>query len=491
MCFQEYLAYQCGHSSFSVVRPCPMTTTGHNFPVCAEPPSKQHFAETMCAACERQLHSRWVLIREWEHRWMHERGACGCDVVFPGLLHIPRVTGAEAGSGAAERVQVSVGPKPAAAAANASDGRIPALFTEAVNSSGEHHVAVRLAGLYAAEWRDDHRAQHEAGKCTCRVDFAPLQPHIAHHELTLSERAMVREWELAVDKVDEKNDARDDDGQEHDDSTRIAEIERLFGKFTVGAGLPTVTLPRSPGAPVAGDKVAGRGRQGSTQGHGQPAGYITSSQQNPLNPQMPLAAVYGTPVFSPAPDPYTSYQPATINPAQIPTSPQHQQHPGYYCPGSSYGPYNPAHPAYATFATYTNTMPQGAYQWNSPGPSQQASNTPMTTQGPGPYRTPGLVFSTPPTAVLPHQLGGPIQVLPQEPPQPASPAPAALIGLPIGAGPEGTSHMPSWKQCRLRSASVDLDAHSDSESEMGGSHDGDGDGDSVRPHPTRRNSAPT
>src|SRR4051812_21689956 len=93
MCYEEFIAYQCGHRSMGVVRTCPMTTAGHNFPVCGIPPHKPHYAETMCTPCERQLHSRWVLIREWEHRWLHERGACGCEVIFPGLLTTPRVIG--------------------------------------------------------------------------------------------------------------------------------------------------------------------------------------------------------------------------------------------------------------------------------------------------------------------------------------------------------------------------------------------------------------
>ena len=536
MCFQEYIAYQCGHSSFAVVRTCPMTTAGHNFPVCSRPPSKQNFAETMCAPCERQLHSRWVLIREWEHRWMHERGACGCDVSFPGLLNTPRVIGGEAASDtsssaatpastSAEEVEVPAtamstvavassasdgqpeGSKTAAekatTSASASDGRVPAIFSEAVNSSGEHHVAVRLPGLYAAEWRDDHRALHEAGKCTCKVDFAPFQPQIQHQELTVAELDKVREWELEADKVVVgKNDAKDINGQIGNDTGRIAEIEKLFGKFTLGDETPTVNLPRASDAPVAGNEVVianGSGRQGHN-----PGGYAIPSHQSQQNfPQMQPAAVYGPPSFPPAQNPYTAYQPVAINPAQIPTYPFSHGFLGYYNPNSTYGPYNPAYPAYATFATYTNTMPQGAYHWH--GPAQRNPNTPWCAQGPGPYRTPGLVFSTPPTVVG----GNPSQVQSsqeqatqhrgrqqQREQQDSSiaqpkPTPLPLIGLPIGAGPEGTSHMPSWKQCRLRSASVDMASDRESESEENKGEDGD-DNSSIMPlAPPRCNSAPT
>ncbi|KAK4167162.1 hypothetical protein QBC43DRAFT_286089 [Cladorrhinum sp. PSN259] len=48
----------------------------------------------MCALCEREVHSRWVLIREWEHRWLHHRGACSCNIEFPSASYIPKATGA-------------------------------------------------------------------------------------------------------------------------------------------------------------------------------------------------------------------------------------------------------------------------------------------------------------------------------------------------------------------------------------------------------------
>ncbi|KAH8676083.1 hypothetical protein BX600DRAFT_454304 [Xylariales sp. PMI_506] len=47
---------------------------------------------TTCPACARILHVRWVEIVTLEHQWMHERGACGCEVKFPTALR-PRVVG--------------------------------------------------------------------------------------------------------------------------------------------------------------------------------------------------------------------------------------------------------------------------------------------------------------------------------------------------------------------------------------------------------------
>lgn len=40
---------------------------------------------TMCPACARIIHGRYVSIIEREHRFMHERGACHCGVRFPHL----------------------------------------------------------------------------------------------------------------------------------------------------------------------------------------------------------------------------------------------------------------------------------------------------------------------------------------------------------------------------------------------------------------------
>ncbi|KAH7034821.1 uncharacterized protein B0I36DRAFT_360291 [Microdochium trichocladiopsis] len=53
-------------------------------------PETVTYADAMCTACSRILHANWVNILEYEHRWMHERGACGCPVVFPALMG-PRV----------------------------------------------------------------------------------------------------------------------------------------------------------------------------------------------------------------------------------------------------------------------------------------------------------------------------------------------------------------------------------------------------------------
>ncbi|KAI0397856.1 hypothetical protein F5Y17DRAFT_476562 [Xylariaceae sp. FL0594] len=90
MCFSEFIAYTCGHTSVAVNRPCPMTTYLYNNPCCANPATRPLLAETVCYPCSRILHSRGVNITEYEHRFMHERGACQCEIQFPALLH-PRL----------------------------------------------------------------------------------------------------------------------------------------------------------------------------------------------------------------------------------------------------------------------------------------------------------------------------------------------------------------------------------------------------------------
>ncbi|KAH6648605.1 hypothetical protein BKA67DRAFT_648618 [Truncatella angustata] len=92
MCIIEYLGYACGHSTVHVQRPCPLTTHLHTNPVCPNPAERPTQVHANCPTCARILHTRWVEIVTLEHQWMHERGTCGCDVVFPALQQ-PRVVG--------------------------------------------------------------------------------------------------------------------------------------------------------------------------------------------------------------------------------------------------------------------------------------------------------------------------------------------------------------------------------------------------------------
>jgi hypothetical protein len=90
MCFTETISYFCGHSTIGVLRACPLTTTLPSNPVCTLPVSRATQVSWLCASCARILHARWVDIITYEHKWMHERGTCGCPVQFPPLQH-PRL----------------------------------------------------------------------------------------------------------------------------------------------------------------------------------------------------------------------------------------------------------------------------------------------------------------------------------------------------------------------------------------------------------------
>ncbi|GAW21617.1 hypothetical protein ANO14919_111400 [Xylariales sp. No.14919] len=143
------------------------------------------------------MHGRRVDIIEYEHRWMHERGACDCEVNFPGMLQ-PRLiqrssaavdennaaaTTTEAGCSAASEQDVS--PKTTHAGGHRITTSIPPgrdgeqatvpLYKEAhVGNSVE--VAVRLTSLYGAEWTKDHAKLHRSGQCNCPVSFESYKP---------------------------------------------------------------------------------------------------------------------------------------------------------------------------------------------------------------------------------------------------------------------------------------------------------------------------
>lgn len=217
MCFCEFIGYTCGHCSPGVVRPCPMTTLCHVNKPCPTKAMRPTMAPTMCPACSRITHSRSVLIVEWEHRFMHERGACGCAVIFPGLIG-PRTVGAinseaaaasalaswsyknpsessrEGSSGVTGRMAADSSSrkarngkcgrrkekgKSAVSKAVASGCQVgeetsspeskesrekkrisqtnaPALFQE-VKYGEERAINIRLPSVYAAEWVNDHR----------------------------------------------------------------------------------------------------------------------------------------------------------------------------------------------------------------------------------------------------------------------------------------------------------------------------------------------
>lgn len=564
MCYKEFIAYQCGHRSIGVVRPCPMATAGHNFPVCSILPDKPHYAETMCAACERQLHSRWVLIREWEHRWLHERGVCGCEVTFPGLLHTPRVIGETSAAGNAASPPDTASPAsqedcgtssvPKAITATAEDSnhsqpevgqgdiertagdRIPAIFSEGLTDSGEHRVTIRLPGLYGAEWQADHRAVHDAKRCSCPTSFAPFQPQVPDDELTSGDQKSLHQWrELEAEKERNKDGSRDIDDQGDETTRRLAEIEKTFGKFKVEGDQPNAELPQTAATAVAENRPV----EVRSNGNGRPFNHRVHENRRgrsmavlPQKPprqthnsaqrhgqgqggQLVLASQATTPFYHAYPHPHHPYQQLVFTPFNTQQPHQPQLIPtatgmGYVFP--EYPPHQqahyfaPAYPTYATHATYSDTVPHGAYPWATE--AQQTPGMPWLTQGPGPYRTPGLSYANISTQAgntsQPGQNQGHSQESQERQQLPDAddnnnndkdkgkavaqeqvahahhyqqPDHTPLCGLPIGAGPEGTSHMPSWLGCRLRRGSNTSAATSSSSADrlrIAGGEDGQG-----------------
>jgi hypothetical protein len=555
MCYKEFIAYQCGHRSLGVVRPCPLTTAGHNFPVCGIAPDKPHYAETMCTACERQLHSRWVLIREWEHRWLHERGVCGCEVTFPGLLATPRVIGETSAAGPAssttgtappaalegkdpptsKAITAAEGSNHGQAEANQGDekttvdGRIPALFSEGVTDNGEHRVAIRLPGLYAAEWHADHRALHDTGKCSCPTTFTPFQPQARGNELTPSDQSNLCWWREVEDEVDRnKADSRDIDGQVDETMKRLAEIDKAFGKFKVDdEPPPKVKLPRLGAAAGGEPRSTDTRSQGSSSSnnhgrHHNPRGRFHETRRRHSPPTRPHNNKPPTQPY-PHAHPQQQHHHHQLIISSQPTQPHHHPFPPSAAAAAGAGnggggyvypeppphttPYyfTPAHPTYATPATFTDTIPHGAHPWaGAPTPTP---GMPWMTQGPGPYRTSGFSYDNSGygngngggsgyglgdsyghgngNGYGNGQVSGDRQLPPPVPGSGSVSAPPPeqeggndngngkgkevetaqhggadtnsshhhhhpLCGLPIGAGPEGTSHMPSWLGCPLR-----------------------------------------
>ncbi|ORY57475.1 uncharacterized protein BCR38DRAFT_413872 [Pseudomassariella vexata] len=229
MCFVEYISYYCGHSTVPVHRICPMTTHKHSNPVCPNPVQRPTEVSFMCPACTRILHGRWVEIIMYEHRWMHERGTCGCPVQFPGLQQ-PRMVGKDVGnpstheinrdnlklqqkrqpqivvsdvtngtsqeankgglqnfgsismlttSGDGTRYSPAEGKKPAPQPHVISWGSLPPILEVKEDASDTYkpQINMRLASQYGIEWMPDHYELHESGKCHCPVRFETYQPH--------------------------------------------------------------------------------------------------------------------------------------------------------------------------------------------------------------------------------------------------------------------------------------------------------------------------
>lgn len=485
MCIQEYIAYQCGHRTPGVVRPCPLTTAGHNFPVCTIQPSKQHLAQTMCGPCERLLHSRWVLIREWEHRWLHERGVCGCDVVFPGLLTRPRVIGnvshssednviteggirgdtighyhGSATSSTALRGDTALAEEEAHQQGQSRTGtgtahHIPPLFIETTVAGGnQQRVAIRLPGLYAAEWLADHRALHGSGGCQCPVQFTPFQPEVGEFDMSAEERAFLEEYR----QTESRNRAISESKEEV--ALRMAQINDAFGTFdpaaatvsSLPADKPPFTVPDLP--PTGPRHARAHSHRCQNKNHG-----VLHQQQfyqgqvgHQHNQQR-----YATPSTS------------AMN-TNLPSFPQGQSFdttPAQYYQQQQLT-FGLADQMVQQLSISTTQGPGGAHANNIPPHHHTAvpsvvytnnNNEQQYIYGPHTFVPMGIIFPNDDDDHHPHRDPEDTQEDEQHrhqqeqlrslttPPFVSFP----FCGLPVGSGPEGSEvHMPEWERCLLR-----------------------------------------
>ncbi|KHE89966.1 hypothetical protein GE21DRAFT_705 [Neurospora crassa] len=446
MCIQEYIAYQCGHRTPGVVRPCPLTTAGHNFPICTIQPSKQHLAQTMCGPCERLLHSRWVLIREWEHRWLHERGVCGCDVVFPGLLTRPRVIGNVLGSeedfteGARDDTIGHCGSAPtpydtteveeALQQGNTGTGtyHIPPIFTETATGD-QQRVAIRLPSLYAAEWLADHRALHDSGRCQCPVRFTPFQPDVGEYDMITGEREYLQEYR----QTESRNRAINKGEEEI--TLRMAQINDTFGTFDPAAAASSP--PAKPKPPLVSDLPPTGPRHTRARSHHRQSHCLHHQQEHfhqgqghhHSQPRHATSVTLATNASVPFP------QGRSCDPAA-----QHQQRPELFGLADQPGQLSIRSSSHAVASVYGNHE-QHVY-------------------GPHTFVPMGIVFPDhcdhePETQDGPQQLQQHCQELhsltSSSSPPPCLPFPFPYCGLPVGSGPEGSEvHMPNWEDCQLR-----------------------------------------
>ena len=230
--------------------------------------------------CERILHTRWVLIREWEHRWLHDRGACGCDVVFPGADYQPRATG---------------GPWPVSYSTSGSsyhDQRfIPPAYEEDMWHS-QLHASARIPGQYAAEWVCDHRVLHRTGRCKCRASFGAAKATVSENDFTPEESHVIqtyRNYETgrnpssALDELVEALDEQTTFGQNPPDEYEEPE-NRLapLARFEDGAPFPLQALAEEDTAdqPPYPSRTGGENHL-SQESNGNHSQYETDSPDNP------------------------------------------------------------------------------------------------------------------------------------------------------------------------------------------------------------------
>lgn len=211
---------------------------GHNHPVCQIKYTYEYNSEAMCVACERVLHSRWILSEDWEHRWYHERGACLCPATFHDVddRSIVVAAGSQSGSQSDDEATLSGSPTMCAVGTTEADkhaspgvktkqsggeaskqpvaessthhgrgrrhvvvevkrdqephDRVPALYEEATDGD-KTILKVRHPSQFAAEWLEDHRGLHSSGACHCGVTTEPITKSNGKGALTAEEERIL------------------------------------------------------------------------------------------------------------------------------------------------------------------------------------------------------------------------------------------------------------------------------------------------------------
>lgn len=168
----------------------------------------------MCVACERVLHSRWTLIREWELRWYHERGVCNCEIKLPDLETRPHAIGVGADNDGRSEDEVSPGSSLAISAANPPEklnmhvgsqtktelsrgdnkqlARIACKYAEQNQGDQPIGTAVRPQDQYAVDWLQGHREMHALGRCGCAVDTKPMVKPNIESGMTADEEKIIK-----------------------------------------------------------------------------------------------------------------------------------------------------------------------------------------------------------------------------------------------------------------------------------------------------------
>ena len=455
------------------------------------------------------MHSRWVLIREWEHRWLHERGVCGCDVVFPGLLTKPRVIGNVSDSDSEQDEDVpeqgggdTIGhyglvPGDTAETEDAQ-GRtqgthIPPIFTETA-AGDQQRVAIRLPSLYAAEWLADHRKLHDSGRCQCPVRFTPFTPDVGEYDMTNEEHEFLEEYRQAESRNRAINES------EEEIALRMTQINETFGPFNPAAA--SVAASSSSAAkpiPVAtevptptGPRRAAKAPSQRCQNQGQSV-YHQQFHHGEGHHSQPMYSTSSTSAMTTS-VPFTQSQ-------SLDTVQQYnlQQEPLY---GLS------DHMIQLSISTAQRGGGGGGGGGGHPyaGPPSYADNEPQPVYGPNTFVPMGIIFpddhthSHTPDAQVGQERGQHHHKLDGHhhqqnvhfltsglPPPSLLPFPGnPYCGLPMGAGPEGSEvHVPEWENCSLRRCKSVLPTTTGNEAEIKeatadtNSRTGNGDDDKV------------